>query len=148
VGNRYSEVMQTATRNGARARAINGDRDRAKSGLKLVFAFICGSISLRKVSRPVLLVAPIGTTRFLEGPVKSSVWSLVGPSRRSASSSERLKRRFPSTGHHHPTRSPSLSGRHSHLDRRCRFRIRWGQKVQLGDREWPTTSYWKRRPRG
>jgi hypothetical protein len=29
--------MLTATRNGARARAINGDRDRAKSGLKLVF---------------------------------------------------------------------------------------------------------------
>lgn len=83
--------MQTATRNGARARAINGDRDRAKSGLKLVFAFICGSISLRKVSRPVLLVAPIGTTRFLEGPVKSSVWSLVGPSRGSASSSGRPK---------------------------------------------------------
>jgi hypothetical protein len=31
--------MQTATRNGARARAINGDRDRTKSGLKLVFPF-------------------------------------------------------------------------------------------------------------
>ena len=35
MGNRYSEVMQTATRNGARARAINGDRDRAKSGLRI-----------------------------------------------------------------------------------------------------------------
>ena len=42
--------MQTATRNGARARAINGDRDRTKSGLKLVFPFICGSIYSKGVA--------------------------------------------------------------------------------------------------
>lgn len=72
--------MQTATRNGARARAINGDRDRTKSGLKLVFPFICGSISLRKVSRPVLLVAPIRTTPSSREPRKFSAVLLPAPS--------------------------------------------------------------------
>jgi hypothetical protein len=51
----------------ALAREPSTDRDRAKSGLKLVFPFICGSISLRKMSRPVLLVAPNRNYTIFEG---------------------------------------------------------------------------------